>query len=168
MVSGLSAKEVEVVSFLEFEKKYYFARKDVEKFFKNRSMMNYYLHKLMKKKRIIKLNKSRYFLVPIKAKKGFWAEHPLVLVDEMMNGSDYFVGGAYAKYYWKFIEQIPREIDVYTTKRQGSRRIFNVKINFHRTTRNNLKNAVVRRMMGRSFFILNKNKIAKESKWQWN
>lgn len=162
MISGLSAKEVGVISFLEFEEKYYFTRKDVEKFFKNRNLMNFYLHKLMKKKRIIKLNKSKYFLVPIKAKKGFWAEHPLILVDEIMNGSDYLVGGAYAKYYWKLIEQIPREIDVFTTKRQGVQAIFNVKINFHRTTQNNLKNAVQQKMAGHSFFVLSKNRALQE------
>ncbi len=164
MICGLSAKELEVISFLEFEEKYYFTRKGVERFFKNRNLLNFYLHKLMKKKRVIKLNKSKYFLVPIKAKKGFWAEHPFILVDEIMNGSGYFIGGTYAKYYWKLIEQIPREIDVFTTKRQGTKTIFNIKINFHRTTQNNLKNAVQQRMPSHSFFVLSKNKALQELK----
>jgi len=158
VISGLSAKEVELVSFLEFEEKYYFTRKDIKRFFKNDNLVSFYLHKLMKKKRIVKLNKSKYFLVPIKAKNGFWAEHPFTLVDEIMNGSDYFIGGTYARYYWKLIEQIPREIDVFTTKKQGRKTIFNIKINFHRTTRNNLKNAVQKKIAGHPFFILNKNK----------
>ena len=168
MVFGLSAKELEVVSFLEFEEKYYFVRADVEKFFKNATLRNFYLHRLMKKKRIVKLNKNKYFMVPIKAKKGLWAEHPFVLVDEIMGGSDYFIGGVYARYYWKLIEQIPREIDVFTTKKQGSKTIFNIKINFHRTTKNNLKNAVQKKIAGHPFFILNKRKAKQGLNWALN
>ncbi len=158
MVFGLSSKELEVISSLEFEEKYYFSRDDVKGFFKNINLLNFYLHNLMKKKRVIKLNRSRYFLVPIKAKKGFWAEHPFIIVDEIMGGSGYFIGGAYARYYWKLIEQIPREIDVFSTKRQGTKTIFNIKINFHRTSKDYLKNAVQQRIAGHSFFILSKGK----------
>ncbi|MBI5635443.1 hypothetical protein HY993_00595 [Candidatus Micrarchaeota archaeon] len=165
MIFGLSSKELEVISFLEFGEKYYFTRTDVKNFFKNANLLSFYLHKLMKKKRIIKLNRRKYFLVPIKAKKGFWAEHPFILVDEIMNGSGYFIGGSYAGYYWKLIEQIPREIDVFTTKRQGTLSIFNIKINFHRTTQNNLKNSFQQKIAGHSFFILNKEKTTRGLKW---
>lgn len=168
MISGLSAKEMEMVSSFEFEEKYYFTRKDAKRFFKNGSTMNFYLHNLAKKKRVIRLNRRKYFMVPIRAKKGLWAEHPFIIVDEMMDDSGYFIGGAYAKYYWKFIEQIPREIDVFTTKRQGSRTIFGIKINFHRTTQKNLKNAVRRKIARHPFFVLSKAKTAEGLKWQSN
>lgn len=39
---------------------------------------------------------------------------------------------------------------------------FNIKINFHRTTRNNLKNAVMQKIGGHSFFILNKEKTSRD------
>lgn len=161
MIKGLSAKELEVISCLELKEKYFFTREDIKKFFKNTNLMNYYIHKLIKKGRIIKLNKTKYYLIPIKAKGGFWAEHPLIIVDEICNGKDYFIGGNYAKYYWKFIEQIPREIEVYSTKKQGVMNVFNVKIKFRRTTTKNLKNAVKKKIGKYTFLIANKKKTKK-------
>lgn len=158
MIKGLSTNEIEFISELEFKEKYFFTRNDIKKYFKNTNLMNYYIHRLIKKGRIIKLNKIKYYLIPIKAKKGFWAEHPFILVDEICNSKDYFIGGIYAKYFWNFIEQIPREIDVYSTKKQGSMNIFNIKINFRRTTKNNLKNAVKKRIGGHTFLIASKKK----------
>ncbi|MCD4760208.1 hypothetical protein K8R33_04980 [archaeon] len=158
MIKGLSNKEIEIISELELKNKYFFQRKDIQKHFKNTNLMNYYIHKLIKKGRIIKLNKTKYYLIPIKAKGGFWAEHPFILVDEILNSKDYFIGGNYAKYYWRFIEQIPKEIDVYTTKKQGIMKIFNIQINFRRTTKNNLKNAVKRNISNHSFLVANKIK----------
>lgn len=158
MIKGLSTKELEIISEFELKQKYFFTRKDIKKYFKNTNIMNYYIHKLMKKGRIIKLNKTKYYLIPIRAKGGFWAEHPFIIVDEIMNSEDYFIGGAYAKYYWDFIEQIPTEIDVYTTKKQGTMKMFNIKINFRRTTKNNLNNKVVKKIGKHTFLIASKNK----------
>lgn len=161
MIKGLSPKELEVISFLEFEEKYFFKRDDVKQFFKNKTIMNYYIHKLMKKKRVVKINKEKYFLIPIKAKKGFWAEHPLIIVDEVMNSGDYFIGGNYAKYYWKLIEQIPREVEVFTTRRLKNKIIFNIKIIFRHTTERNLRNSTREKIEGHPFKIATKAK-AKE------
>ena len=126
--------------------------------------MNYYLHNLRKKVRIIKLNRTKYFLIPIKAKGGHWSEHPLVIVDEIMNGEDYFVGGMYATYQWGLVDQIPRQVDVYTTKKQGEMTVFNIKFIFHRTTKHNLENAVKRRIGNHSYFIANKKKAREWTK----
>ncbi len=155
-MKSLSGKELEIISHLEFNRKYYFVREDIKKFFKNENLMNYYLYRLKTKGRIFKLNKEKYFLVPIKAKGGFWAEHPLVIVDEIMNSKNYYIGGAYAKYYWKYMEQIPREINVYSTRKQGSMRIFNIKINFKRVRKINSQDYVIRKIYGHIFNIATK------------
>ena len=152
-MKGLSGKEMEMVSTLEFDKKYYFTRKDIMPFFKNEKLMNFYIHRLKAKGRIIRLNKEKYFLVPIRAKGGFWAEHPLIIVDEIMNSKDYFVGGAYAKYYWKQIEQIPRQIDVYSTKKQGRMEIFNIIIQFKRIREIDRKDYVTKQIQEHGFNI---------------
>ena len=158
MIKGLSAKELEIISHLEFDQKYFFTRSDIRKFFKNTGLMNYYIHRLMKKGRILKLNKRKYYLIPIRAKGGHWAEHPALIADEIMNGKDYFIGGAYAAYIWGMIEQIPRQLDVYTTKKQGRMNIFNVAIIFHRTTQKNLRNGVKRKISGHAYILARKKK----------
>lgn len=160
-MKSLSGKELEVISHLEFNRKYYFTREDIKRFFKNKNLMNYYIYKLKNKKRIVKLNKEKYFLIPIKAKGGFWAEHPLVIADEIMDSRDYYVGGAYAKYYWKYIEQIPTEIDIFSTRKQGTMNIFNIKINFKRVSKINPSAFITKKMYGHQFNIATKKQTKK-------
>ena len=82
---GLSKKEIKIVSWLELEGKRFFSRKDIKKFFRNDNEMNVYINRLKNKKRIIKLNKSKYYLIPIQAHKNKWSEHPYIVVDEIFN-----------------------------------------------------------------------------------
>jgi len=127
-----SKREIEVISFLELEGKRFFTIADIRKFFKSRSSFTFAIHKLKSKKRIVKINKEKYYLIPIQAFRGKWSEHPFIIIDEIFNGKSYFIGGKAAAHYWGLIEQIPTEIDVYSTARQGKRKIFDFTINFRR------------------------------------
>ena len=161
-MKSLSGKELEIISYLEFNKKYFFTRNDIKNFFKNENLMNYYINRLKSKKRILKLNKEKYYLIPIKAKGGYWSEHPLIAVDEVMNSRDYYIGSIYAKYYWKFIEQIPMQIDVYSTRKQGVMNIFGIRIKFRRIRKINKSDYVTKKIQGHKFNIATK-KLTK--KW---
>ncbi len=129
---GLSGKEIEVVSYLELNEKSFFTRKDIKHFFKNYSELTVYIHRLKKKGRIMRINKSKYYLVPIKAFKGHWSENPFIIVDEIFDGKNYYIGGYSAAHYWGFIEQIPTKTEVYCTNKQGAKEFFNQKIVFKR------------------------------------
>lgn len=155
-MKGLSKKEIQVIADLEFRKKYYFATKDIKHHFKNKKQMINIVYTLRKKGRIIKLNKYKYFLVPIKARTGKWTDNPIIITDEILNGEDYYIGGWYAAHYWKLTEQIPMQVDIYTTKRQGKKKILNVRFVFHRTTEKNLEKAVTEKIENHPFRILNK------------
>jgi len=138
-MKGLSKKEIELISSLEFEEKYFFTKEDVAPFITTENQRRHIIHKLMKKKRIIKLNKSKYYLIPIKAKTGKWYEDSFVMVDEVLNGDNYFIGGWAAANYWKLTDQIAMKIEVYTTKRQGIRKFLTTTIIFRRTSPKDLK-----------------------------
>jgi predicted transcriptional regulator of viral defense system len=161
-IKSLSSKEVSVISDLEFRKKYYFSRDDIEKHFSSRTKLNYYLHRLISKKRIIKLNRNKYYLVPIKAKTGNWTDDAFIIADEIFNGKDYYVGGWAAANYWKLTEQIPMKIEIYTNKRNGQKKILSVAFIFRKTTKKRIDNAVTKKINEHSFRILGK----KESK-EW-
>lgn len=135
-IKGLSKREVEIIAWLEFYEKYFFTIEDIKQFFKNKSQQYNTIKALIKKKRIIKLNKTKYYLIPIKAKSGGWAEDPYIIADEMCNNKDYVIGGWAAANYWRLTEQIPAQFDIFTTKRQGKIKIFNARFVFHRTTKN--------------------------------
>jgi len=75
-MKGLSKKELEVVSFLEMNEKSFFAKEDVEQFFESKTSMNFTFHKLMEKKRVEKMNRNKYYLIPVRAFNNNWSEHP--------------------------------------------------------------------------------------------
>ncbi|MEK6973007.1 MAG: hypothetical protein AABW72_03140 [archaeon] len=162
MKQSLSQKELAFISKLELKEKYFFIRDDIKDNFANDNEMNVYIHRLKKKDRIIKLNKSKYFLVPIKAVGQKWSEYPFILIDEIMNGKDYCIAGKAAANYWKLIDQIPFEFLVFTPKKYGVMKIFNIRLNFKRKREKNFPKTVERKIQGHRFIIATK----KES-MQW-
>ena len=159
--SGLSKKELEIISWLEFYNKYFFRTQEIKRFFKNNSQRYNVIKNLLKKKRIIKLNKSKYYLVPIRAKSGSWVENPFVIADEIFDGNNYFVGGYAAAYFWKLSDQTPMQMDIFTTKRQGKKEIFNTRFVFHRTTKKNLEKSVSKSVENHHFKVLGKKEAKK-------
>lgn len=160
-MKGLSKTEIRAVSNLEFAERYYFTREDIVHLFKNKRQMTNVLYRLHKKGRIHRLNKNKYFLVPVKARTGKWVDNSLIIADEMLNSKGYYVGGWYAANYWRLTDQIPFQVDVYTTKRQGKVAIMNMRFVFHRTTKKNLRNAILQKTENHSFWILDKEQTKK-------
>lgn len=157
---GLSEKEISFISFLELKEKYFFTLQDIQGFFKNANERGVYIHRLRKKERIIKLNKSKYFLIPIKARNSKWSEHPFILIDEIMNGKSYCIVGKAAANYWKIIDQIPFAFEVWNTKKHGTTKVLNNKIVFKKHKLSELPKSVKKEIYGHEFIISAK----KESK----
>jgi len=153
-MKGLSEKEIEVISKLEFDRKHYFNRDDIRHHFKRDSQMRHTIHKLLMKERIVSLNKNKYYLIPIKAKKGRWGDDPFIIADEIFNGKDYFIGGWTAANYWRLTDQVPMKIEVYTTKRQGIQKVISTTFIYRRTTLKRIKQAITLKRKGHSFRIL--------------
>lgn len=160
-MKGISGKEIEIVSFLELNDKFFFTRNNIKHFFRNNNEMNVYIHRLKTKGRIIKLNRTKYYLIPVRAFRGHWSEHPFMIIDELFNGKDYYIGGMAAAHYWGLIEQIPTQIEVYCTKKQGRRKIFNFTIVFKRVRLAGMKGFVRRKIKDQPFFIASKTKVEK-------
>ena len=160
-MKGLSEKEIRIVAFLEFNKKYFFNASEIESFCKDKIQRYNLIKNLLKKGRIVKLNKTRYYLVPIKAETGTWAEHPFVLIDEICNGEGYAIGGWSAANYWHLTEQVPMMEEVYATKKQGIKNVLNTKIVFHRTSRKIVERAIIKKIQNHEFKILPKKETKK-------
>lgn len=93
-----------------------------------------YLHRLVKKERIIRLSKDRYMLIPIQAHHG-WSEHPFIIVNELFVKKNYYIGNISALHYYGLIEQIPSKVFVYSPTRQGTKKILDFEIMFKRINR---------------------------------
>lgn len=157
-MEGLSGKEIEVVSFLELNEQSFFTRADIRKFFKNEGLLKFYIRRLKAKKRIIKISKTKYYLVPVRAYQNKWSENPFIVIDEMFNGKNYFIGGYAAAHYWGLIDQIPGKIEVYCTNKQGKTRLFGTEIVFKRTRPKNLAGFVEQKAKSHQFRIASKEK----------
>ena len=159
---GISKIELKLIAELEFKKRYYFSLKEIAHHFINKKQMVNTIYSLRKKERIVRLSKNTYFLVPIKARGGKWTDYPLIIADEMFNGQNYFVGGWYAAHYWRLTDQIPMQVDVFTTKRQGRIELLNSRFVFHRTTAQRIKTkSVVRKIGSHTFNIISKREAVK-------
>ncbi len=159
---GLSGKELEVVSFLELNEKFFFSRRDIKRFFGNYNELTVFLFKLRKKGRIVKLNRSKYYLVPVKAFKGHWSEHPFIIIDEIFDGKNYFIGGFSAAHYWKLIDQIPAKTEVYCTRSPAVKEFFHHKVVFKRLRKHRITGFERKEIKGHGFNIL-----AKEVVMEW-
>ena len=162
-MEGLSKKEIEIVSWLEFHDRYFFTSRDIESFSKNKTQRYNIIKNMLKKKRIVKLNRIKYYLIPIKAKSGSWTVHPFIIIDEACNSNNYFIGGWAAANYWRLTDQTPMQIDVFTTKRQGKIKILNTRIAFHRTTKRRIEQAVTKKIGSANTFKIEKRQESK--KW---
>lgn len=154
-MKGLSEKEISIIAELEYNEKYYFTRDDIKHHFKKDSQLRHTIHKLIKKERIVSLNRNKYYLVPVKAKTGKWGEDPFILADETCNSKDYFIAGWSAANYWRLTDQVPMKTEVYTTKRQGTKKILNTTFIFRRTTQKRISKAVTKERNNHSFRIQN-------------
>ena len=161
MKKSLSEKELRFISRLELKGKYFFTRDEIKGNFTSINEMNVYFYRLKKKGRIIKLNKSKYFLIPIKAVGSRWSEHPFILIDEIMNEKDYCIVGKAAAHYWKLIDQIPYEYEVYNTKKQGIMKIFHTRIHFKKRRKKNIPKGVEKTIHGHKFIIVSKKEAKK-------
>ncbi len=150
-----------MISLLELNEKLFFTRRDIKKFFRSKNEMNVYLHRLRKKGRIVKLNKTKYYLIPVRAFKGRWSEHPFIVIDEIFNGKGYFITGHAAAHYWGLIEQIPAKIEVKCTKKQGVKKLFSFTAIFKRTKLLKSSNYVKRAIKGHKFYVASKKTIKK-------
>ena len=157
----LSKKEVEIIAKLEFDRKYFFKREDVKDFFTSSQQISDFIYGLRSKERIIKINRRKYYLIPMKAKSGGWSEDPFIIADEICDGKDYVIRGWAAANYWKLTDQIPMQYDVYTIRRQGKTRIMNARFKFRRTTKKRVERAVTQEISGHSFKIMSKTEAKK-------
>ncbi len=160
-MKSLSKREVQIIADFEFRQKYFFTREDIKHFFNYERQITDFIFGLKNKGRIIKINRSKYYLIPIKAKSGSWSENPFIVTDEICDGRDYFIGGWGSAKYWKLTDQIPMQIDIYTIRRQGKYNIMNTRFVFHRTTKERISRAVKKETEGHSFYVLNEEEARK-------
>ena len=112
---NLSKDELYLISRAEFEKQKLITTPFVQKLFPDKNKASRVLFFLAKKGRLLKIEKGKYVLVPIKAPNQQWMPNEFILAALWMGTAPYYIGYFTMYNYWGFTEQIPRTIFVLNT-----------------------------------------------------
>lgn len=119
LLLALAEKEVSVFSFED-------AKKTLQA---NNSATRHVLMNLTKKRRLQRIERGKYLLIPERAgQELYWAESPWIIVPHLIDV--YYVGFWTAMNYWDMTEQIPYTIFVATTKRKRNLEFGNQRFEF--------------------------------------
>jgi len=123
MYTNLSKDQLYLISRAEFEKQKLITTQFVQKLFPDRNKAYKMVVYLTRKGRLIKIEKGKYLLVPIKAPNQQWMPNEFVVAALWMKEIPYYIGYYTMYHYWGFIDQIPRTIFVLNTAKSSRRMI---------------------------------------------
>ncbi|HQO57624.1 MAG TPA: type IV toxin-antitoxin system AbiEi family antitoxin [Candidatus Omnitrophota bacterium] len=124
---NLSKDELYLISRAEFEKQTLITTQFAQKLFPNKNKASRVLVFLTKKGRLIRIEKGKYILVPIKAPNQQWMPSEFIVADLWMGDTPYYIGYFTMYNYWGFTEQIPRTIFVLNTAKSCKREISGIR-----------------------------------------
>lgn len=108
----LSAREIGLLSRLEFEGKEIYTKDDIASFCGNRQKAAYLVKKLLEKKRLKKIIKNVYLFIPMKAPGGKWAGNEYVIAKALVRGDNYYIGYSSVFNSYGFTDQVAQMIHV--------------------------------------------------------
>ena len=124
---SLSKDELYLISRAEFEKQKLITTQFVQKLFPDKNKASRVLVFLTQKGRLIRIEKGKYILVPIKAPNQQWMPNEFVITDLWMGGTPYYIGYFTMYNYWGFTEQVPRTIFVLNTVKSCKKEISGIR-----------------------------------------
>lgn len=122
----LSAPEIELLTRLEFEGKEIYTRKEIISFCKDKQNAVYLIKKLLEKKRLRKIIKNIYLLVPMKAPQGRWMANEYLISKALAREANYYVGYSTVFNSYGFIDQVAQLVHIVNDRYSMSKNIFGV------------------------------------------
>ena len=125
-IKTLSAREIELLTRLEFEGKEIYTRKEIISFCKDKRNAAYLIKKLLEKKRLKKIIKNIYLLVPMKAPQGRWMANEYLISKALAREANYYVGYSTVFNSYGFIDQVAQLVHVVNDRYSMSKTILGV------------------------------------------
>lgn len=126
IIKTLSAKEIELLTRLEFEGREIYTRQEIVSFCKGRRKAVYLIKKLLEKKRLKKIIKNIYFLIPMKAPQGQWKGNEYLISKALARGANYYIGYSTVFNSYGFTDQVAQLIHVVNDRYSIRKTIFDV------------------------------------------
>ncbi len=114
--SGLSSREIDLLSRLEYEGKEIYTRADITSFCGDKRQANYLIKRLSTKKRLRNIVKNVYLFIPMKAPQGKWAGNEYVIAKALVRGANYYIGYSSVFNSYGFTDQVAQMIHVVNEK----------------------------------------------------
>src|SRR3989338_3866223 len=125
--TNLSKDEIYLNSRAEFEKQKIITTPFVQKLFPNKNKASKTVASLTRKGRIIRIEKGKYMIVPIKSPNQQWTPNEFIAAALWMGDASYYIGYFTMYNYWGFTEQIPQTVFVLNLKKNAQKTIGDVK-----------------------------------------
>ena len=109
---NLLKDEIYLISRAEFERQKVITTQFAQKLFTDKNKASKTLASLTRKNWLIRLEKGKYVVVPLKAPNQKWMPNEFVVAALWMGDTPYYIGYFTMYNYWGFTEQIPRTIFV--------------------------------------------------------
>lgn len=123
-IRSFSAAEIELLTRLEFEGKEIYTREKIISFCKTKPKAAYLIKKLLEKKRLRKIIKNIYLLVPMKAPGGQWTGNEYIIAKALARGANYYIGYSPVFSSYGFTDQVARIIYVINDRYSARKDIF--------------------------------------------
>ena len=123
-IKTLSAREIELLTRLEFEGKEIYTRKEIISFCKDKRNAVYLIKKLLEKKRLRKIIKNIYFFVPMKAPQGRWTANEYLISKALARKATYYIGYSTVFNSYGFVDQVAQLVHVVNDRYSMSKTTF--------------------------------------------
>lgn len=120
---NLSKDELYLISRAEYEKQKLITTEFVQKLFPDKNKASRVLVFLTQKGRLIRIEKGKYVLVPIKAPNQQWMPNEFIVASLWMGDIPYYIGYFTMYNYWGFTDQVPRTVFVLNTGKSSKKDI---------------------------------------------
>lgn len=124
---NLSKDELYLISRAKYEKQKLITTGFAQKLFPDKNKASRVLVFLTKKGRLIRIEKGKYILVPIKAPNQQWMPNEFIIASLWMGGTPYYIGYFTMYNYWGFTDQIPRTIFILNTDKSSKKDISGIR-----------------------------------------
>ena len=154
----LGPRELRLLFTLEEEEKTVFVTDDARRILKStEASIKNVLYRLRKKRRIEKIERGKYLLIPAKVGYGGkWAEVPFVIASNIVEPC--YIGFWSALNYWGMTEQVPNVTFVVTTKRKRNLEYGSLKFRFVTLSKKKFFGTVEEEIGGEKFRISSREK----------
>lgn len=125
--SNLSKNEIYLISRAEFERQRMVTTPFVQKLFANKNKASKTVASLVRKGRMICIEKGKYLVVPIKAPNQQWAPNEFMVAGLWMGDIAYYIGYYTMYNYWGLTDQIPQTVYILNLKKNTKKIIGDVK-----------------------------------------